>query len=206
MHEREIRARVNEIEAELARLGAELRQLRSYLNNGDDHGNGEPRRRHLWPVPDGTAAMIATLGTAVKLPLHRPRHPLGVAAATAILGAVAAILPVPAHTARSGPGYAISQPPPALKIPGHGHRPAPTHTTSTPGPHATPTGPGTVASTAPTAPSSIPAPPPPTGQPTPAPPTPTGTPPPTTPGPTPTHTANCFLKITLTGVIEVCVG
>lgn len=202
MDEDQIRAEISEIRSDME---AKLRRLNELLEllDGDDQS---PPRRRLWIVPGGAAAVVAALGTAAT---HRPRHPIGTAAAAAVVGAFAAILVIPAHTTPGGPGNTVSQltipymPPAILGIapatPGT-RSAAPstsagTHASSSPQPGRTPS-PIPTPSNA-TAPASrAPAPPSPAASTSAS---------ATSASPTATASPSCILEVTLTGIIRVCV-
>lgn len=101
MEPEEIQVRIAEIRTEINEKIVELDELIAQLG-GDDRGSGRRRKFTIIRGGLGAAALPAALLA------RRPRHPLGIAAAAAVTGAVALILVVPAHTTPGGPGSAIS--------------------------------------------------------------------------------------------------
>ena len=101
MEPEEIQERIAEIRTEINEKIVELDELIAQLG-GDDRGSGRRRKFTIIRGGLGAAALPAALLA------RRPRHPLGIAAAAAVTGAVALILAVPAHTTPGGPGNAIS--------------------------------------------------------------------------------------------------
>lgn len=104
MDNQQIRARITVLRTELT---IRLREIDDLLQLLDSDGGSPPGRLHI--IHERTAAVTAALGTTARVALHRPRHPIGIAAVAAILGAFTLLLAVPAHITPSGVGYAVSK-------------------------------------------------------------------------------------------------
>jgi hypothetical protein len=211
MDREEIRRRIAEIRTELVDIRtaltgrtAELDELIAQLGD-DDGGGGRPI---LTLIKGGLGGLI--MPTVLT---RRPRHPVATAGTAAVAGAIAAVLLVPAHTTNGGGGAVmsyISIPAEPLVSPtGHGWPPsaAPMPNVATPRP-AAPT----------RAPRGLPTPPQP-ATPTAMPTAPATVPAPSTAVPTAGASASaipsgsvgasprrCVLRVTVTGIVEVCVG
>lgn len=215
MEREEAVARIAEIRAELGEKVQELDSLIAQLGGNDRGDDGRPRFTIIKGGLGAAALPLATLG-------RRKRHPIAVGVAAAVVGALAVVLAVPAHTTPGGPGRAITllsipaDPPPALAIGAHVGASTPiTSATTAPG-APSPRAPRTAIAPVhtPAAPSATPASPD-TGAPAPsssAPvPPPTSVPPkspkPTASGtPTPTSSPGCPVVLDASSILQVCVN
>lgn len=137
MEDEAIRAEIAEIRTELTELTERLDELIALLEDGGGDGN----RRKFKVIRGGLGASALPIVARVR----RPRHPIGVGIATALIGALAAVIVVPAHTTSGSPGAAKAYTPaPAV-------RPRPARG-ATPRGDTTPTGSNTTAPVAPMAP------------------------------------------------------
>jgi hypothetical protein len=216
--EEEIHARLAQLRMEIEGKRAEIEtrvtevnELLAELHGGD--GDPVPAPPFLKLLQGGRSALAAPAAALRR----RPRHPLTVATAFAVFGAMAAILLVPTKTSTGGPGDAMVYPSipivptmvqPSAVPPRNGNASAPVRPTLAPSsPQQAPTG----GATTPAALPSVGVPRPSSQAPTtPAPggPSPSSAPGSPSAGPSsssPSSSPRCVVKVTLTGVIEVCV-
>lgn len=205
MERDEIHERIAAIRVQFEEMRAELDNLIAQLGD-DDRGSGRPK---FTIITGGLGAFALP----IVAPGRQSRRRVGLGIAASVVGAMGAVLLVPAHTTPGGPGDAISYlsipaSPPASAI---GRTAVGTHTPGAPVASATqePNIPGAPSEAAPVrtpaAPGVAPRSPSPSRSPTP-----TGTPsatstatPSTSASPTPSA-APCLVTIGVGGIVKIC--